>query len=249
MGTVATDTAKLFGIGAGNISCFASEFSMSGEYAIDDASGMCDTQNQNVMGKQAVASVSANGRYEDGTGEVAQNANTSLETKTNEPILLAPLGIGAGLPLMCEHGLTTQVEVESPADGLTTIAIEGVSDVGLDLGFQIGDYDTAVTATGVSAAMDGTPVLGGALTSPDGGAAYLQVTDLTGITSVTTIIEDSADGLTGWATVASFTTVTTSKKAQRVAIPGVIKKFTRASHTVVGAGSAKVLAGISRNNI
>jgi hypothetical protein len=74
MGTNATDTSKLFGLGAGHISCFASEFSMAGEYAIDDASGMCDEQNVNVMGKQAVATLSASGRYEDGTGEIAEAA-------------------------------------------------------------------------------------------------------------------------------------------------------------------------------
>lgn len=249
MGTVATDTSKLIGMGAGNITCFASEFSMSGEYAIDDASGMCDTENQNVMGKQGVASVSANGRYEDGTGEIAVNANTALSTKTNEPIIMLPLGVGAGLPAMCEHGLTTQVEVESPADGLTTIAIEGASDVGLELGFQVGERDTAITATGNSPVLAGTPVMGGDATSPDGGAAYLAVTDFTGLTSIVVIVEDSTDGLTGWATVATFPIVTTDKKAQRVEIPGVIKEHVRFSHTVVGTGSAKLLRALSRNNV
>lgn len=249
MGTVATDTSKLIGMGAGSITCFASEFSMSGEYAIDDASGMCDTQNQNVMGKQGVATVSASGRYEDGTGEIAQSANTSLETKTNEPIIMLPLGVGHGLPAMCEHGLTTSVEVESPADSLTTIAIEGASDVGLELGFQLGNRDTPITATGATPVLAGTPVLGGTSTSPAGGAAYVAVTDLTGITGITVVVEDSTDGTTGWATVATFPVITADDTTLRVAIPGAIKEHVRASYTVAGTGSAKLLVGLSRNNI
>lgn len=242
MGTVATDTSKLIGMGAGNITCFASEFSMSGEYAIDDASGMCDTQNQNVMGKQAVATMSANGRYEDGTGEIADTANTRLESDDNEVVIMLPLGIAAGYPLMGQYGLTTQADVESPADGLTTIGIEGASDTGLDLGFQIGNYATAITTDTDTANLNG----GGATTK--GGAAYLAITDLTGFTAVDVILEDSSDGSTGWATIATFTQVTATDTAERVEISGAIKQYVRASIDVTGTGSCKVLAGLARFN-
>lgn len=242
MGTVATDTSKLIGMGAGNISCFANEFSMSGEYAIDDASGMCDTQNQNVMGKQGVATVSASGRYEDGSGSIAVTANTRLESDENEVVIMLPLGIGHGLPAMCEHGLTTMAEVESPADGLTTIGIEGASDVGLDLGFQLGVYSTAITADGQSADLD----MDAASTS--GGAAYVIVTDLTGLTAVDVTIEDSADGSTGWATIATLPQITADNQAERVEISGAVKRYLRAVYNVTGTGSAKILAGFARYN-
>ena len=242
MGTNATDTSKLFGLGAGHISCFAQEFSMSGEYAIDDASGMCDGENVNVMGKQAVATLSANGRYEDGAGEIATTARTRLTATDNEPTCILPLGAGHGLPLVGQSGLTTSVEVESPADGLTTISIEGVSDVGLDLAYQLGDWDTATTADGDTANLNG-----GAQTT-DGGAAYLFVTDLTGLDSVDVIIEDSADGSTGWATIGTFTQVTTDNAAERIELAATIKQYTRASIDVAGTGSAKILVGMSRHN-
>lgn len=242
MGTNATQTSKLFGLGAGHISCFASEFSMSGEYAIDDASGMCDGENVNVMGKQAVATLSASGRYEDGTGEIAEAARARLAATDNEPTAILPLGAGAGLPLVGQSGLTTSVEVESPADGLTTIAIEGVSDVGLDLGFQMGDWDTPTTVDGNTGNLDG-----GAASS-EGGAAYLFVTSLTGLTAVDVTIEDSADGSTGWATIATFAQVTVTDRGQRVAIAGAIRRYTRAVYNVTGSGSAKIACGISRNN-
>ena len=242
MGTVSTDTSKLIGMGAGNITCFASEFSMSGEYAIDDASGMCDAQNQNVMGKQAVATVSASGRYEDGTGEIAETASARLESDENEVVIMLPLGIGAGLPAVCQHGLTTQAEVESPADGLTTIGIEGASDVGLDLGFQVGTYSTAITVDGNSANLDGGAA------STNGGAAYLAITDLTGITAVDVTIEDSADGSTGWAVIGTFAQMTTTNDAARIEIAGTIKRYTRAVYNVTGSGSVKALVGLARYN-
>src|SRR5690606_18266378 len=83
---------------------------------------------------------------------------------------------------------------------------------------------------------------GGAATS-DGGAAYLFVTDLAGITAVDVVIEDSADGSTGWATIATFAQVTADNAGQRVEITGAIKQHTRASIDVTGTGSAKILAG------
>lgn len=242
MGTNATDTSKLFGLGAGNITCFAQEFSMSGEYAIDDASGICDTENVNTMGKQAVATLSANGRYEDGDGEIAVTARARLASTDNEPVAIAPLGIGHGLPLVGQSGLTTSVEVESPADGLTTIAIEGASDVGLDLGHQLGDWDTAFTVDGQTAVHDGGAA------SAEGGAAYLFVTDLTGITAVDVEIEDSTDGSTGWATIGTFAQVTATDTGLRIELPDDIKQHVRANIDVTGDGSVKVLVGYSRNN-
>lgn len=242
MGTNATDTSKLFGLGAGHISCFAQDFSMSGEYAIDDASGMCDEQNVNVMGKQAVATLSASGRYEDGAAEIATAARTRLAATDNEPVAILPLGAGHGLPLVGQSGLTTSVEVESPADGLTTISIEGVSDVGLDLGYQLGDWDTPVSAD------EDTSNLDGGAASTEGGAGYLFITDLTGLDAVDVIIEDSVDGSNGWATICTFTQVTATDSGERIEISGNIKQFTRASIDVTGTGSAKIACGISRNN-
>lgn len=242
MGQNATMTSKLFGLGAGQITCFAQEFSMSGEYSTDDASSICDIENVNVLGKQAVATLSANGRYEDGAGEIAEAADARLKSRENETVAMLPLGAGAGLPLMGQHGLTTSVEVESPADGLTTISIEGVSDVGLDIGYQLGDYMTPVTGD-----MD-TAVLDGGAASSEGGAAYLFITDLAGITAVDVVIEDSADGSTGWATIATFPQVTVDDTGLRVSISGAIRQHVRASIDVTGTGSCHVLAGICRNN-
>jgi len=242
MGTVATNTSKLFGLGAGNISCFAQEFSMQGEWAIDDASGMCDTENQNVIGKQAVATLSANGRYEDAVGEIATVANARLVATDNEPVALLPLGIGAGLPAVCQSGLLTQVEVESPADGLTTISIEGASDVGLELAYQIGDYDTPITADG------DTPNLDGGAASSDGGAAYVFIDEFSGFSDVTVQIEHSANGTTGWSSIGTTPALTANGDAVRIPLVGSIEQYVRANIDVTGVGSVQVLITLSRNN-
>lgn len=243
MGTNATNTSRLFGMGGGNISCFANEYSMSGEYAIDDASGMCDEENVNVQGKQAVATLSASGRYEDGVNEIGIAARAALKDSDNKPAVMLPIGAAHGLPAVCQSGLTTSVSVESPADGLTTIAIEGVSDVGLELGHQIGDYKTAVTTDGDSSVLDGGAA------SANGGSAYLIVTDLVGLSAVDVTIEDSADGSTGWATIGTFAQVTATDNAQRIAIGGNIKQYVRAVYDVTGSGSANVMVALTRNNI
>lgn len=242
MGTNATDTSKLFGLGAGHISCFAQEFSMQGEYAIDDSSGMCDEQNVNVMGKQAVATLSASGRYEDGASEIATAARARLAATDNEPVAILPLGAGTGLPFVGQSGLTTSVEVESPADGISTISIEGASDVGIDLGYQLNDWDTPVTVDGDTANLDGGAA------STVGGAGYLFVTDLTGLDSVDVFIETSANGTTGWATAGTFTQVTATDSGERIELTDSLLQYARAHINVAGTGSAKIAIGMCRNN-
>lgn len=91
----------------------------------------------------------------------------------------------------------------------------------------------------ITAAVAGSTALDGGASSSGGGAGYLQVPALTlgGYTSVTVAIQDSADGATGWATIATFTAVTAAPAAQAVAIAGTIRRYTRVTVTLNGAGS------------
>lgn len=92
----------------------------------------------------------------------------------------------------------------------------------------------------VTAAIAGSTALDGGAATSNGGAAYLQVPALTlgGYTSITTKVQDSADGATGWADIATFTNVAAAPAAQRVAIAGTIRRYTRITLALNGAGSS-----------
>lgn len=85
----------------------------------------------------------------------------------------------------------------------------------------------------------------GMAASTSGGAAYLQVTACN--TGGTVVIQDSADNATGWAAIATFTTVAGSlPTSERIAIAGAIKRYTRAVWTVAGT-TITFNCGIHRN--
>ena len=82
--------------------------------------------------------------------------------------------------------------------------------------------------------------------SANGGVGFLQVPDITGITALDVVIQDSADGSTGWATILTFTSVTADRAKQRVAITGTVRQYTRYVATFTGVGSAQFHVGFGR---
>lgn len=96
------------------------------------------------------------------------------------------------------------------------------------------------------ASTTGAAIDGGAA-STNGGAGFLQVPDITGITGLAVVIQDSADGTTGWATILTFTSVTADRAKQRVAIAGTVRRWTRYVSTFTGAGSAQFHVGFGRD--
>ncbi len=86
-----------------------------------------------------------------------------------------------------------------------------------------------------------------------GGAAYLQVSELTlgGYTNVVIKVRDSANGV-DWADLAgaTFTAVTAAPAKERTAITGNIRQYLAVSWAFTGAGadpSVKFLVGFKRN--
>jgi hypothetical protein len=99
---------------------------------------------------------------------------------------------------------------------------------------------TTEVATATGAAQDN------GASSANGGVGFLQVPDITGITALDVVIQDSADGSTGWATILTFTSVTADRAKQRVAITGTVRRFTRYVATFTGTGSAQFHVGFGR---
>jgi hypothetical protein len=86
--------------------------------------------------------------------------------------------------------------------------------------------------------------------SNNGGVAYLEVSDFTGVTAVVVKVRSSPDDIT-YTDLVTFTTVVgpppDATAAQRVTIAGVIPRYLSVSGTLTGAGSVKPFVGFKRN--
>lgn len=100
----------------------------------------------------------------------------------------------------------------------------------------------ALTTTTIGTGVDNTA------SSASGGAVYLEATALSGFTSVAVKLQDSADN-SSWADVSggAFTAVTAAPNAQRIAISGTIRRYTRSVVTPTGAGSVTAIVAVARN--
>lgn len=132
------------------------------------------------------------------------------------------------------------------ADGSLSFAVQALSASGvLDWGKQL----TAGTRTD-SGAANGTAVDFGA-DADLGMQMYLQALDFTG-TDVTVSVEDSANGSTGWATVASFTQITGSTPlAEYVATSRTenVKRYLRAVTATSGGFSDFDFVVVANQNV
>ena len=109
-----------------------------------------------------------------------------------------------------------------------------------------GVMQTAGTASFAGTAYGGT--VDGAAASTNGGAAYLHLFSIGGGTA-TFAVEDSTDGSTGWAAVAGLSfTASSTAVAERVATAtgATIKRYTRASCTNPGGGTAVAFVNFAR---
>lgn len=167
-----------------------------------------------------------------------------------EQVLLAALSADPTIAVICPQGdaqaniaqgfsaLETKYAVESSIDDIVALTNELQSTVGRERLLVQHALATEV-ATG-----NGTSIDAGAQTT-NGGVAYLHVPDITGITNLAVTIADSADN-SSFATIATFTGVTADRNAQRVAISGTVRRYTRASWVFTGTGSAQFWVGFGR---
>ena len=184
------------------------------------------------------ASASLEGLYDGAVDGIAEVLHAALSA---DPLILTLCPQGDGLGNVA-HGLSsleTKYALDASKDDIVTLANEVQSSAGRDrllvhhaLGSEV--------ASGQSAAQDG-----GAATT-NGAAGYLHVPDIAGITNLAVVIEDSADGSTGWATILTFAGVTADRGRERVAITGTVRRYTRARWTFTGAGSSQFWTGFGR---
>jgi hypothetical protein len=82
-----------------------------------------------------------------------------------------------------------------------------------------------------------------------GGAAYLEIMAALAADTYAIIVEDSINGTTGWATIATFTLDASAIGSQRIGIAGTIKQYTRVTATRTGSAgnSLPLVAALARH--
>ncbi len=184
------------------------------------------------------ATASLEGLYDGATDGIAEVLHAALSA---DPLLLTvcPQGDVLGNVVYGLSSMETKYAVESSKDDIVSLNNEVQSSSGRDR-LLVHHPLSSEVATG-----QGTAVDGGAQTT-NGGVGYLQVPDIAGITNLAVVVEDSADGSSGWATILTFAGVTADRGRQRVEISGTVRRYTRARWTFTGSGSAQFWAGFGR---
>lgn len=184
--------------------------------------GAADTAEVTVLGQGSKAylaglkdaTLSGEGYYDGDAGAVDAVLRAALGTDTGVWGHL-PNGDGVGVAGYGFRSVETAYEVSTPVDGVAGVSVEAQSNVGLEPLVALHELK-AETAAG-----QGTSHNNGAA-STNGGSAYLQ---LVAGTTVTVTVKDSADGTT-FATIGTFTAAS-GHSAQRIAITGTIRQYTR----------------------
>jgi hypothetical protein len=155
---------------------------------------------------------------------------TDAYVGTKFPVSVAVGGYANGEPVWLASAAQMSWSPSASADGGVDAAITYNIDGEADHG-QVMLGEQTITSTTTGAAVDG-----GAASS-NGGIAQLHVIAADGTTPTCTVtIEHSVNGSTSWATLATFTQVTTTPAAERVVVSSgtTVRRYLRAVATVAG---------------
>ncbi len=161
-----------------------------------------------------------------------------FENAAAEAVTFGPSGLALGSEVILSAGLVTKAEIAAAVPTPVMFALDCQNSGLLGRGVSLHDL-TAETVDGSAAAVDG----GAASTT--GAVAHLHVTAFSGLTSAAVIIEDSATGSSGWATIGTFATAT-GLTQERIVVAGTVRRYTRATVDVTGTGSVTYAVAIAR---
>ena len=210
-----------------DLSAFLKNVSSAAEIEAHDSTTFGATAKTYVPGLED-ATLSADGLFSGAVGATDEVFHAALRGRT--PVVWSWLpsgdvdgGFGYGF-----LALETSYEIESPVDDLVSVSAEAQSNAGRER-VQVLAPLSARTATGNGTSRDN------AAATTAGGVGYLQVATVSGATpSLTAVIQHSVDGTT-WVDLITFTAVTVSNRAQRVAVAGTVNRHTRVIWTISGA--------------
>lgn len=145
------------------------------------------------------------------------------------PITYAPSGLTTGAEAFLVDGVETELSTLAANAGSVDFRLAAQTSGPADAGNVVEDL-TAITTTGNGTARDFTAA------SSNGAVFHLHVTEYSSLTSDVITIEDSSTGSSGWATIATFASVT-GTTSERVEITGTVKRYVRVVDTCTGSGS------------
>lgn len=224
-------------VGSLDLSGYSRSFSTDSTTEALDVTVITSTAKAFIAG-QTSGSFSADLILDTDTTAGGLHAIVTAWKGTPAPITYCPSGAATLAEALMVNGLQTSVSPSASLTGTADASVAAVTDGPVDAGFII-DPATAITATGNGTARDLTAQ------TTNGGVAHLHVSAFSGLTSNTVTIEDSANGSTGWATIATFTAAT-GITSQRLAITGTVKQYLRVVDTVVGTGSCTRTVAFAR---
>lgn len=222
-------------IGSFSFSAYVNDVQFPTSTNMLDVTVLTNTAKTFIPG-QVTSTASLKGFLDPDTTSLGQY--DQLNTFSSSPLAYGPSGFAFGSELFMVTALKTLAGTHAGAAGAVEFDLACQTGLHTDFGRSLHDL-TAETADGSSAAYDG----GAASTT--GGVAQLHVSAFSGLTSNVVIVEDSATGSSGWATIATFSTVT-ALTSERVTIAGTIRRYTRCSYDVTGSGSTTFQVGIAR---
>ena len=163
---------------------------------------------------------------------------TLFTSSTSSPVSVAPAGFSLGSSVWMGDALNVTAAPSSNVTGGVdmplTFGLTGAALYGQSL-----TTHAALTTTTTGTAVDGTAA------STNGGIGHLHVTAVSGTTPTCDVtIEHSVNGSTSWATLATFTQVTTATASQRVTVAAgtSVRRYLRAVVTIAGTGPSYTVA-------
>ncbi len=226
----------------GDFSLSASAKNVEGGVAVEmhDTSVLTSTAKEFVPGRDE-ASFSTGGLLDvDATADLQFDQLADWKAATSaEPVTYGPNGLALGAELFMVGAYEASLKLGAQVSGMATFDLSAQPDGPPDpIGRSLHDL-TAETADASGSAYDG-----GAATA-NGGVGHLHVTAFSGFSGVDVIVEDSATGSSGWATILTFTTAA-GLTSQRSAISGAVRRYLRVSWDVTGSGSITFACGFAR---
>lgn len=239
MAFVAGNQTRLI-TGAFSLSAFTTDVSFASSMATIERTPLTATAMQYIAGQEShTFSVSSMLDDSSAAGSYWATLSGNHTAGTLLPVTVAPGGFAAGNAAWLAEAYQLNLTPTSSASGGVDMGIDyqvtGAAGVGQALVSH-----AAVTATGNGSAVDN-----GAASS-NGGIAHLHATAVGGTSTPTcdVTIEHSVNGSTGWATLATFTQLTTSVASQRVVVAAgtTVRRYLRVAYTVAGTNPTYTIA-------
>ena len=226
-------------VGSQRFSVFGKAIQASTSTAQLDASSHEDTAQVFINGQQN-GSVSIDMMLD--TAYATQSQFTTLNTweTTPQPITVGFDGVAASAVVWMINGNQSSVTYSSPVGDLVTANVSVQPDGIIDFGSVIA-AEAAVTTTTTGSSVDL------AAASSNGGCVHIHTTAFSGLTSNVITIEDSSTGSSGWAVIATASTITgVGSERITIAAGSTVKRYVRVVDTIVGTGSTTRVVTFAR---